>query len=63
MAPVCGSSVQQSIQNTENTPISDESLDDATVEEGDEHRRQISGAPMASMMCVENPESSSEIIV
>ena len=30
--------------------------------EGDEHRRQISGAPMASMMCVENPEISSEII-
>ena len=25
-------------------------------------RRQISGAPMASMMCVENPETSKEII-
>ena len=47
--PVCGSSVQQSIQNTD---ISDENLDDA---EGDEHRRQISGAPMATMMCVGNP--------
>ena len=32
------------------------------MEEGDEHRRQISCAPMASMMCFENPESSSEII-
>ena len=60
--PVCGSSVQQSIKNSENTPISDESLYDATVEEGDEHRRQISGAPMTSMMCVHNPESSSEIV-
>ena len=39
-----------------------ESLDDATIEEGDEHRRQISGAPMASMMCVDNPETSREII-
>ena len=28
------------------------------IEEGDEHRIQISGAPMASMMCVENPEKS-----
>ena len=27
-----------------------ESLDDATIEEGDEHRRQISGDPMASIM-------------
>ena len=25
--------------------------------QGDEHRKQISGAPQASMMCVENPES------
>ena len=32
-----------------------------SIEEGDEHRRQISGAPMASM-CVENPETSKEII-
>ena len=39
-----------------------QSLDDATIEEGDEHRSQISGAPMASMMCVDNPETSREII-
>ncbi len=32
-------------------------LDDATIDEGGEHRRQISGAPQASMMCVENLES------
>ena len=40
-------------------PDSDNELDDATVAEGDEHRIQISGAPQASMMCVENPESFS----
>ena len=39
----------------------DELLDDATIEEGDEHRRQISGAPIASVMCVENPESTIEM--
>lgn len=51
--PVCSASVQQS----------DEALDDATVEEGDDHRRQISGAAiMASMMGVENPETSKDII-
>ena len=38
-------------------PTSDNELDDATIAEGDEHRVQISGAPQASMMCVENPES------
>ena len=38
-------------------PVSDNELDDATIAEGDEHRVQISGAPQASMMCVENPES------
>ena len=40
----------------------DDTLDDATVEEGDEHRIQISGAPLASMMCIENPESFREIL-
>ena len=48
--------------NADNVQLAHESLDDATIEEGDEHRRQISGAPMASMMCVENPESSRDII-
>ena len=62
--PVCGASVQQRNPNGTNTNSDNvhESLDDATIEEGDEHRRQISGAPMASMMCVENPETSKEII-
>ena len=53
---------EQPSTNFENAPVADECLDDATVEEGDEYRRQISGAPMGSMMCVENPESSREII-
>ena len=59
-----GSNVDQNVQPT--TPSSgdtaDETLDDATIEEGDEHRRQISGAPMASMMCLENPESFRDIV-
>ena len=65
--PVYGASVQQHAQSNPNDTNTNsdnvhESLDDATIEEGDEHRRQISGAPMASMMCVENPETSKEII-
>lgn len=44
-------------------PDSDNELDDATVAEGDEHRIQISGAPQASMMYVENPESFSHTYV
>ena len=47
---------------SENTTAADDTLDDATIEEGDEHRMQISGALLASMMCVENPESFREII-
>ena len=49
-----GSNVEQNAQqnnpssdDTENVPVAEETLDDATIEEGDEHRRQISGAPMA----------------
>ena len=64
--PVCGASsmhrVTLMIQIYTNSDNVHESLDDTTIEEGDEHRRQISGAPMASMMCVENPETSKEII-
>ena len=40
----------------------DNALDYTTIEKGEEHRIQISGAPMASMMCVENPESFRDII-
>ena len=48
--------------DTHDTETADDALDDAVIEEGDEHRIQISGAPMASMMCVENPEHFREII-
>ena len=40
----------------------DDELGEATIAEGDEHRRQISGAPQASMMCVEYPESFSQTV-
>ena len=64
--PVCGPAVYSSVYRDNTSDSTDnaagETLDDATIEEGDEHRRQISGAPMASMMCVENPESSRDII-
>ena len=45
-----------------NTTATTDGLDDASIEQGDEHRWQISGAPQASMMCIENPESFREII-
>ena len=56
--------VQSTVANTDShdTETADDALDDAVIEEGDEHRIQISGAPMASMMCVKNPESFREII-
>ena len=74
---MCDSSVEQTAQNVQtisadnvtvantdshDTETADDALDDAVIAEGDEHRIQISGAPMASMMCVENPESFREII-
>ena len=55
--------LSQPIANKPNQPepaSSDDELDEATIAESDEHRRQISGAPQASMMCVENPESISQ---
>ena len=41
-------------------PAYDDELDEATRAEGDDHIRPISGAPQASMMCVEYPESFSQ---
>ena len=58
---ISAENVQSTVANTD-TETADDALDDAVIEEGDEHRIQISGAPMASMMCVENPESFREII-
>ena len=37
-------------------------LDDATIEEGDEHTRQITGGPQSSMMSIENPETFGEVV-
>ena len=50
---------QHSQYNQHTQTDTDNELDDTTIEEGDE---QISGAPQASMMCVENPESFRDII-
>ena len=46
------SSVEVIVANTDSYDTED---DDAVIGDSDEHR--ISGAPMASMMCVENPEN------
>ena len=35
----------------------DDPLNDETITEGDEHIRQITGGPQASMMSLENPET------
>ena len=51
----------ESVDASNTTALAD-GFDDATIEQGDEHRWQISGAPQASMMCVENPEIFREII-
>ena len=58
--PVCSSNAVQ--QNVSQSATAADALDDATIQEGDEHRWQISAAPQASMMCVENPESFRKII-
>ncbi len=45
-----------------NENASDTELDDATIEQGDEHTRQITGGPTVSMMSLENPEAFAEIM-
>ena len=40
---------------------SDDPLDDETIAKGDEHTRQITGGPQASMMSLENPEAFGQI--
>ena len=52
------------VSSDETTSIAentDNPLDDATIEEGNEHTRQITGGPQASMMSVENPEAFEQI--
>ena len=39
----------------------DDSLNDVTIEEGDEHTRQITGGPQESMLSVENTEADDQI--
>ena len=53
-----------SVANTDShdSERADNTLDDDVIEGGDEHRIQISGAPMARMMCVENLEIFGDII-
>ena len=51
----------ENVQPATNCTTADNTLDGAIIEEGDEHRRRISGA-LASMMCVENSESFRETI-
>ncbi len=50
----------QSPTDTNNT--TDLQLDEATIEEGDEHIRQITGGPTASMMSLEDTEAFEEIV-
>ena len=38
----------------------EEVLDDATIEEGDAHTREITCCPQESMLSVENPESDAQ---
>ena len=41
---------------------SEYTIDDETFEQGDEHTRQITGGPSATMMTIEDPEAFSEVI-
>ena len=36
-------------------------LNDSIIEEGDEHTRQITGGPLESLLCIENPEADAHI--
>ena len=48
-------------QRTVHLVALDDPLDDAMIEKGDEHTIQITGAPQASMMSLENPEALDQI--
>ncbi len=39
-----------------------QTFEDSAMEEGDEHTRQITGGPLASVMSVENPETFNEVV-
>ncbi len=40
---------------------SSDNLDDATIEEGDEHTSQMTGGPSGSMLTIENPEVDAQL--
>jgi len=40
---------------------SSDDLDDATLEEGDEYTREITGGPSGSMLTIENPEADPQL--
>ena len=48
--------------DSHDTEALEDTLDDNIVEEGDEHTKQITGGPQASMPSVENPEALKDII-
>ena len=48
--------------DSHDTEAVEDTLDDSIVEEGDEHTKQITGGPQASMLSVENPEAFKDII-
>ena len=48
--------------DSHDTEALEDTLDDNIVEEGDEHTKQITGGPQASMLNVENPEALKYII-
>ena len=51
-----------SFSNHQSNDQSTSPLDDHAIDKGDEHTRQITGGPLASMMSNENPEAFNEIV-
>ena len=49
------------VESQHESESTDDSLNNVTIEEGDEHTRQITGGPQESMLSVENPEADDHI--
>ena len=47
--------------NESSDAASCDNLDDATIEEGDQHTRQITRGPRGSMLTIENPEADAQV--
>lgn len=58
---VINDTVHRSNQQTNANDLLVSTLDEATIEEDDEHTRQFTGGPLASMFSVENPEAFAEV--